>query len=639
MLRGIDFTIPPGRIYGLVGHNGAGKTTTLNALLGLIDCGGQIEVLGLDPFRNRARLMNDVAFVSDVASLPRFLRVRELFDLIEDIHPRFSREKANVFLQGTDLRPELRIKTLSKGMVAQLHLAVVMAIDAKLLVLDEPTLGLDITYRKRFYRRLLEDFMTEERTLLITTHQVDEIEFMLTDIMFMKDGAIVLDAPTDVVRERYRQVVAGKDAAAGAALGPIYSETRFGQTVMMFDGVPERQAHPARGGVVADPQRSLRCADAARNRHSGRALMRATIALIKRELLEHRGAFVYAPAVLVGVLILAIVYSLLSGRADFNETPTNMSSAITIYQIALGGTFGLLVGLCRARALLLLCRQLFGGPAQQCAAVLEVDAAERLQGARQQGARGDHDLSGAARRASPSSPPSSSMGRSSSHPRRCRSSGRPDRSRSVSSLVQMTFVGTIYMFLSILWSAPFLAWVAGLSTLFRRWSIPLALLIPGAVVLLEFLNSLRNGTRDDRPIAEFLAWRLDMIADERALFAAVIGPDSGGPMQLLTVILNSVNWMHMGVGDHRCGRDRLARERIPQAAHRSLSAGRPGPRARQLTMRSSPGPRPQGRSVTQGHAPACRPKMPLAHELLWARRTIPRLQIFSEQETVRWGRV
>lgn len=252
VLRGIDFTIPPGRIYGLIGHNGAGKTTTLNALLGLIDCGGQIEVLGFDPYRHRAQLMNDVAFVSDVASLPRFLKVSELFDLIEGIHPRFSREKANVFLQGTDLRPELRIRTLSKGMVAQLHLAVVMAIDAKLLVLDEPTLGLDITYRKRFYRRLLEDFMTEERTLLITTHQVDEIEFMLTDIMFMKDGEVVLDAPTDAVRERYRQVVLGKDRVAeGTALAPIYSETRFGQTVMVFDGVSAERLSPL--GDVSSP--------------------------------------------------------------------------------------------------------------------------------------------------------------------------------------------------------------------------------------------------------------------------------------------------------------------------------------------------------------------------------------------------
>lgn len=239
VIKCIDFTIPAGRIYGLVGHNGAGKTTTLNALLGLTDCEGSIEVLGLDPFRHRAQLMNEVAFISDVASLPRFLKVRDLFDLIEDIHPNFSREKANVFLQGTDLRPELKIKHLSKGMVAQLHLAVVMAIDARLLVLDEPTLGLDITYRKRFYRRLLDDYMSEERTVLITTHQVDEIEFMLTDIMFMRDGELVLDIPTEIVADRYVQVVvAGDNVQAAETFRPIFSETRFGQTVMIFEDAP-----------------------------------------------------------------------------------------------------------------------------------------------------------------------------------------------------------------------------------------------------------------------------------------------------------------------------------------------------------------------------------------------------------------
>jgi ABC-2 type transport system ATP-binding protein len=155
VLKGLTFSIPKGRIYGLVGHNGAGKTTTLNALLGLTDYEGELTVFGRNPFAERPQLMQDVAFISDVASLPRFLKVHELFDLIEAIHPHFSREKANVFLQGTDLRPDLKLKTLSKGMLAQLHLAVVMAIDAKLLVLDEPTLGLDITYRKRFYRRLI----------------------------------------------------------------------------------------------------------------------------------------------------------------------------------------------------------------------------------------------------------------------------------------------------------------------------------------------------------------------------------------------------------------------------------------------------------------------------------------------------
>jgi ABC-2 type transport system ATP-binding protein len=252
VLKGVSFSIPPGRIYGLVGHNGAGKTTTLNALLGLTDCGGQIEVLGLDPFAHRAQLMHDVAFVSDVASLPRFLKVRELFELIESIHPNFNREKANVFLQGTDLQPHLKIKNLSKGMLAQLHLAVVMAIDARLLVLDEPTLGLDITYRKRFYRRLIEDYMSEERTVLITTHQVDEIEFMLTDIMFMRDGEIILDAPTEQVGEIYRQlIVSPANAEAASKLQPLFTDSRFGQTVMIYENVPIEQLETL--GQVSTP--------------------------------------------------------------------------------------------------------------------------------------------------------------------------------------------------------------------------------------------------------------------------------------------------------------------------------------------------------------------------------------------------
>ena len=242
VLHDVDFDIPAGRIYGLVGKNGAGKTTTLNALLGLIDCNGQIDVLGLNPFRHRARLMNDVAFISDVASLPRFLRVRELVDLVAAIHPKFDARKAQTFLGDTDLQPHLRIRNLSKGMLAQLHLSVVMAIDARLLVLDEPTLGLDITYRKRFYRRLLEDYMTAERTVLITTHQVDEIEFMLSDIMFINDGRIVLDAPLQDVGQHYVQLLAGTDAQAAAEqIGPIYSEKRFDQTMMIFKNIaPDR---------------------------------------------------------------------------------------------------------------------------------------------------------------------------------------------------------------------------------------------------------------------------------------------------------------------------------------------------------------------------------------------------------------
>src|SRR5690606_1649902 len=207
----------------------AGKTTTLNALLGLTRCEGTISVLGLDPFAERARLMEDVAFISDVASLPRFLRVRELFALLSNIHPHFSQDKARDFLSGTDIRPEAKIKNLSKGMIAQLHLAVVMAIDAKLLVLDEPTLGLDITYRKRFYRRLLEDYMTEERTLLITTHQVDEIEFMLSDIMFIRDGELIVHMQMETVNEKFVQLVlAGpEEAEAARGLGPVFEDTRF----------------------------------------------------------------------------------------------------------------------------------------------------------------------------------------------------------------------------------------------------------------------------------------------------------------------------------------------------------------------------------------------------------------------------
>jgi ABC-2 type transport system ATP-binding protein len=196
--------------------------------------------------------MKDVAFISDVASLPRFLKVRELFLMIADIHPNFSAEKAGKFLEGTDVKPGALIANLSKGMLAQLHLAVVLAIDAKLLVLDEPTLGLDITYRKRFYRRLLEDYMTAERTLLITTHQVDEIEFMLSDIMFIRDGELILHAPMDEVPLRFIQLVAEADKVEAArALGPVFAETRFGQTVMIFDGADRTALEPF--GALSTP--------------------------------------------------------------------------------------------------------------------------------------------------------------------------------------------------------------------------------------------------------------------------------------------------------------------------------------------------------------------------------------------------
>ena len=252
ILHGLDFDIPAGRIYGLIGHNGAGKTTTLNAMLGLTSYQGTVRVLGLDPYRHRPRLMRDVAFISDVASLPRFLKVRELFAMLRDIHPKFSTERALSFLDGTEVRQTAVIGQLSKGMLAQLHLAVVLAIDARLLVLDEPTLGLDITYRKRFYRRLVEDYMTPDRTLLITTHQVDEIEQMFTDIMFIKDGALILHSPMDEVEHRYTQLVAAPDKIEAArALHPVFAETRFGQTVLVYDSADRAALDPL--GTVSTP--------------------------------------------------------------------------------------------------------------------------------------------------------------------------------------------------------------------------------------------------------------------------------------------------------------------------------------------------------------------------------------------------
>ncbi|MFB3078623.1 MAG: ABC transporter ATP-binding protein, partial [Lysobacterales bacterium] len=189
----IDLNIPPGRIVGLIGPNGAGKTTALKAILGLLTFDGELSVLGKNPARDRAVLMEDVCFIADVAVLPRWIRVWQLIDLTEQLHPRFSREKCLEYLSDTKITLDHKVKQLSKGMVAQLHLALVMAIDVTLLVLDEPTLGLDIIYRKQFYTNLLNDYFDEQRTILITTHQVEEIEHILTDLLFIQDGEIVLD--------------------------------------------------------------------------------------------------------------------------------------------------------------------------------------------------------------------------------------------------------------------------------------------------------------------------------------------------------------------------------------------------------------------------------------------------------------
>ena len=239
-LDGTSFQIPAGRIVGLIGPNGAGKTTALKALLGLIRFDGEMSVLGRDPRTERDALMNDVCFIADVAVLPRWMRVRDAIDFVEGVHPRFDRARCERFLANTKLMPKQRVREMSKGMIVQLHLALVMAIDAKLLVLDEPTLGLDILYRKQFYQRLLEDYFDEQKTIIVTTHQVEEIEHILTDVLFIQNGKIVLDAPMDDVGERFVEVLVNADQLdAARAHGPIDERALpFGKTVMLFDGVP-----------------------------------------------------------------------------------------------------------------------------------------------------------------------------------------------------------------------------------------------------------------------------------------------------------------------------------------------------------------------------------------------------------------
>lgn len=241
-IDGIDFEIPAGRIVGLIGPNGSGKTTTLKAALGLIPFEGELRVMGLDPRTQRDALMQDVCFIADVAILPRWLRVRDAVDFVAGIHPRFDRTRAERYIANTRLKPEMKVKQMSKGMIVQLHLALVMAIDAKLLVLDEPTLGLDILYRKQFYQNLLEDYFDENKTIVITTHQVEEVEHILTDLMFIRDGKIVLAASMDEVGERYVEVMVPADKVNAAnALQPIDQRTVFGKSVMLFDGVSRAQ--------------------------------------------------------------------------------------------------------------------------------------------------------------------------------------------------------------------------------------------------------------------------------------------------------------------------------------------------------------------------------------------------------------
>jgi ABC-2 type transport system ATP-binding protein len=235
-LDGIDLCVEEGRILGLIGPNGAGKTTALNAILGLTPYQGELKVLGRDPWTERDRLMRDVCFIADVAVLPRWIRVSQALDLVAGIHPRFDRSKAEGFLAKTTIRSTSKVRELSKGMVAQLHLALVMAIDAKLLVLDEPTLGLDILYRKQFYDSLLNDYYDRSRTIVVTTHQVEEIQNVLTDVIFIDRGRIALTCNMEEFESRYLEVMVNPDQLAAArALKPIHERQVIGRSILLFD--------------------------------------------------------------------------------------------------------------------------------------------------------------------------------------------------------------------------------------------------------------------------------------------------------------------------------------------------------------------------------------------------------------------
>jgi ABC-2 type transport system ATP-binding protein len=244
-LDGVNFTVDSGRIVGMIGPNGAGKTTALKAVLGLTPFDGELTVFGRSPRTERDRVMQDVCFIADVAVLPRWLKVRQALDFVSGVHPRFERARAEEFLRKTDIRMGSRVRELSKGMVTQLHLALILAIDARLLVLDEPTLGLDLLYRRQFYDTLLNDYFDKERTIVLTTHQVEEIENLLTDVIFINQGRIALATEVESIPERYVQLTVGPDQVGRAReLKPFYEREVFGRVAMLFEGRPSGELAP-----------------------------------------------------------------------------------------------------------------------------------------------------------------------------------------------------------------------------------------------------------------------------------------------------------------------------------------------------------------------------------------------------------
>jgi ABC-2 type transport system ATP-binding protein len=251
-LDGVDLRIEEGRIVGLIGPNGAGKTTALQAIAGLVPHEGELQVLGRDPWSARDRLMREVCFIADVAVLPRWIRVSQTLEYLAGVHPRFNRARAEAFLAKSSIRPASRVGELSKGMVTQLHLALVMAIDARLMILDEPTLGLDVLYRKQFYDSLLTDYFDRGRTVIVATHQVEEVQHVLTDVMFIDRGRIVFSRSMEDVESRYREVLVHPDRIAAArALNPVHERQGIGRSILLFEGADPQQLEAI--GAVRTP--------------------------------------------------------------------------------------------------------------------------------------------------------------------------------------------------------------------------------------------------------------------------------------------------------------------------------------------------------------------------------------------------